>query len=143
MKRIWAIAWVSLGFAALAGCGSGPGSSGLTPKEECPAAYELEISPASATANHSAAPPGNQQKFTAVWPNIFATQNGCVESALEALVYPQWTSSDPLNVSVSSASDATNGTATCTGSTSGAVTLSATYTMGDVTKTGTAMLTCQ
>jgi hypothetical protein len=136
------LAFVSIGALALAGCAA---SSGPTAKLDggCPAAYELQISPTSATADHSASAPGNQQKFMATSPNIFATGNGCVESALLELVHPQWTSSDPLNVSVSSANDDTNGTATCTGMTGEPVTLSATFTQNGITKTGSALLSCK
>lgn len=100
------------------------------------------VSPGSATADHAAAAPGNQQKFTATEAPA-GTGTGCILPQYIKLAQPDWTSSDPLNVSISSAKDLTNGTATCTGTTSGAVTLTATSTDNTKPKTMSVQLTCK
>jgi hypothetical protein len=41
--------------------------------------------------------------------------------------YAAWTNPDPINIQISSANDATNGTAVCKGPTNGAVTLTGTF----------------
>src|ERR1700735_1619950 len=96
------------GLAGLVGCAAAP------PPQSCPAEYELSVNPTAATADHSATAPGNQQKFTAYSSPTVVTGTGqCAESAVVAPVNATWTSSDPLDVSVSSAPGATNGVAIC------------------------------
>jgi hypothetical protein len=118
------------GCAAVNGSGSG-----------CTTSMAFSTEPATATANHSAAPPGNQQKFTAqLSPTAPA---GCPIPALSALAYPTWNNPDALDITISSAPDATNGVATCNSSTSGAVTLTATEVTVANTYTSSVQLTCQ
>jgi hypothetical protein len=89
--------------------------------------------------SHNDAPPGNQEKFNAeLQPTAPA---GCPVPEYIAIVDAQWTVSDPINVQISSAPDS-NGVATCAGTTTGAVTVTATYTQDGVTKSATAPLTC-
>jgi hypothetical protein len=92
------------------------------------------VNPASATADHAAAAPGNQTQFFVAYKGV---PNGCAFSQ----VVPQadWTVSDTTDVSISSAKDGTNGIATCLHATSGAATVTASY-QG---KTATAQLTCK
>jgi hypothetical protein len=97
----------------------------------------VSISPASAVANHSAAAPGNQQRFTP-GPVLPA---GCTPPPLP-FGFATWSVSDPVNVSISNAKDQTNGVATCNGATAGAITVTATATSGNGTVSGTATLTC-
>ena len=126
------------GLVGLVGCASAP------PPQSCPAQFELSVNPGTATADHSSTAPGNQQKFTAYSSPTVANASGqCAEPAVEAAVNATWTSSDPLDVSVSSAPGATNGVAICSGMTSSPVTLTATYVIAGVTKTGTAELSCK
>lgn len=103
----------------LTGCGAGnPG---------CVGKMTLSVSPIAATADHSAASPGNQQKFTVAEGETFSSASGiCAVPTVMAIVHPTWTNPDPLDISISSANDATNGVAVCTGSTSGPVTLTGT-----------------
>ena len=99
----------------------------------------LSVSPPGATADHTAAAPGNQAQFfaSAVVPD------GCATTACVNCSGQTWTVSDPLNVSISNnAND--NGTATCLGTTNGAVTVTATVPAAAGSKqtvTKTAMLT--
>jgi hypothetical protein len=117
----------------LAGCGVASPSCTLTDI--------LEVSPSTATANHSAAPPGNQQQFSAV---IQPTgPPGCPIPQYVAEAFPVWTNPDPLAISISSAQNQTNGLATCLTATDGAVTLTATVGSGQSTQTKTVSLTCQ
>lgn len=119
--------------AGLIGCASGVGCG--------PLQMSMSITPGTATVNHDATAPGNQQKFSAA---EFATaQPGCATPALGVLVIPTWTSSDPLDVQISNSSDpSTNGTATCVGATSAPVKLTATTGSGANVKTATDFLTC-
>lgn len=122
----------------LSGCAA-VNSSGST---SCTAGFAFNASPATATANHTAAAPGNQQKFNAIIsPTV--SPAGCPLPAYEVLVSPTWTNPDPLDISISSAQDETNGTATCNSSTSGAVTLTATEVYLQKTYMSSVQLTCQ
>jgi hypothetical protein len=116
------------------GCGAASPNCTLTP--------ELGLSPASATANHAAAAPGNQQKFTAD-EGFTTAQAGCGVPQIVALVYPAWTVSDPLDVTISSAQDQTNGLAKCVNATAGPVTLTATEGIGPTALQKSVQLTCQ
>lgn len=118
----------------LSGCASGGASCANVQ-------YKMSISPTSATVNHAATPPGDQQQFRAGESAI--AQPGCPVSALVAPVLPVWTSSDPLNVKITNSQDySTNGIATCSAATSAPVTLTATYGAGANVTTATATLTC-
>lgn len=124
-------------FAALTGCAGG--------SPNCTPTYSFEVSPLTGTASHSAAAPGNQLKFTG--SQLSSYPSGCAEPAVAAatpLGYYAWTVSDPLDVTISSAQDSTNGLATCVNATAGAVTVTATdVTSPTTTLTKTASLTCQ
>ena len=103
----------------------------------------LNVSPAVATVDSFAKPPGDQQQFTAASGYTLSSKSGsCATPALLQLVHPVWSSSAPLHISISSADDATNGLATCNGATSGPVTLTATSGSGKSAITATATLTC-
>lgn len=95
------------------------------------------MSPATATASHTAAAPGNQQQFS----NNPVFHQGCPALPL-AFGFATWSVSDPANVSISNAKDSTYGTATCTGATAGPATVTATATLNGSTVSGSASLTC-
>ena len=99
----------------------------------------VNVSPANATVSHTAPPPGNTQHF-----DVFASAvtSGCVVSQSN-LTNGTWSVSDNIDVSISNVQGATFGTATCNGTTSGPVTVTATVPAGDGTNvTNTASLTC-
>ena len=117
----------------LAGCGAASPICNMTDV--------LEVSPATATADHSATPPGNQQQFSAVLAPTGPP--GCPIPQVVLLVYPTWTNPAPLAISISSAQDKTNGLATCLKATTGAVTLTATTGTGLTAQSKTVALTCK
>jgi hypothetical protein len=132
MRALLALAGVC---ALLSGCAVGGNGS------ECALGYDFSTSPASATADHAAAPPGNQQQFTSgLAPTAPA---GCPVPQWVARVDPAWSSSDPIDIQISSADDATNGTAVCLGPTDGAATLTATFVYASQTLTSKSTLTCK
>jgi hypothetical protein len=100
----------------------------------------INVSPATATVNHAAAPPGNTQQFDAFEASA---PSGCV-FLLSNLTTATWTVSDPVNVSIGATSQDPNfGKATCKAATAGAVTVTATVPAGDGTNVvNTASLTC-
>ena len=119
--------------AAWAGCGGGD--------PPCSPIPGVRVSPQSATVDHQAAPPGNSQKFLA----FGVASAGCVVP-LSNLLNVTWSVSDTTNVSISNANDATFGTATCLGATSGPATITATLLASannGQSVSGTAALTCQ
>jgi hypothetical protein len=117
----------------LTGCGIGSPNCTLTTL--------LTVGPSTATADHAATAPGNQQQFSAeIAP---ATQSGCPIPEWVAKALPTWTNPDPLEISISSAQDDTNGLATCLATTNGAVTLTATVGTGSTAQTKTVSLTCK
>jgi len=130
----------------LAGCAVQPAANA----GKCTIIQVLNVAPKSKPAagqpDHSLAPPGNQEQFTAVVNFAAANdESGCAIPALGYLAEPTWTVSDPLDVSISSAQDATNGLATCTGATAGAATLTATTqttSQPPSTLTATTTITC-
>jgi hypothetical protein len=118
-------------FAGLPGCG---GKTTTMCKIN-----SINVSPATATVNHAAAPPANTQHFDAF---IASEPSGC-GFILSNLTTATWSVSDATNVSISNVHDATYGTATCNGATSGAATVTATVPAGDGTNvSNTASLTC-
>jgi hypothetical protein len=124
----------------LTGCGVSGG--GVNGKSQLYCMIALTVEPPTGSADHRAAAPGNQVKYAA-WYG--PTQgSSCLIPELD-VTNATWTSSDPLDVQVSSAPGDTNGLATCTGATSGAATLTASYTpaAGSAPVSGTATLTCQ
>jgi len=99
----------------------------------------INVSPATATVNHAAAPPANTQKFAAF---IASEPSGCA-FILSNLPNATWSVSDPVNVSIANPPDPASGTATCKAATAGAITVTATVPAGDGTNVAnTAALTC-
>ena len=84
----------------------------------------MTVLPANATAGHNAAPPGNAVQFFAAPVNPGACP--APANIPVALLRPNWSVSDAVNVSISNTQDATNGTATCLNATAASVTVTAT-----------------
>lgn len=98
---------LSLTFSALiAACSCGGGNN------QC--SITATVTPASATADHTAAPPGNQVQFA-----LNSTAKGNCPLTPDAIGI--WSSSDTVNVSISNQSTA--GLATCLGPTASPVTI--------------------
>ena len=125
----------------LSGCGSAA--------PPCVTSFSLGVSAVNSSgaakttgsADHTMPAPGNQQQFNATSaPSVVS--GTCAVPALVSLVRPQWTTSDAIDSSISSANDATNGLATCMGTTLTPATITATLTSGGVTRTATTTLTC-
>lgn len=132
-KLLFAGAWM-LSFVAM-GCG---GNSSTTPACKLAA---IRVFPTSASISHTAMPPGNTQHFDA-FASASTPVLGCFE-ALGSLQTATWSVSDNTNISISNVHDATFGTATCNGATTGAATVTATVPVGDGTNvSNTAALTC-
>jgi len=133
MHRQWRflLALSILGCFAVTSCGG-------TSSQECKI-LSINVSPAAATADHTAAPPGNMQHFDAF---IGKVPPGC--SFITGNIFDAtWTVSDSTNVSISNAQDSTRGNATCKNATAGAITVTATKTESDGSKvSNTALLTC-
>ena len=136
MKARLAIFAVAL--CGLAGCGA--------PSNTCTGAIQaLDVSPAIATVSSSAAPPGDQTKFSA---GIAYVPNppgaNCAIPQIVMSAFPAWTNPDPIHITISSAQDQTNGTAICKGPTGGPVRLTATATSSTQQPlTATVQLTCE
>jgi hypothetical protein len=125
---------LALASAALTGCGvASPG---------CTITDAFGVGPLTATANHSAAAPGNQVQFSSYISPKPSAANCAVPNWIIA-ARPNWTNPDPLDISISSATDATNGTAVCNSATSGPVSLTASVGTGATPSTITVQLTCQ
>jgi hypothetical protein len=132
------VSTVAVWTIALAGCGS-QSSMNCTPS------FTLSAAPATdpvVEPNHTDPPPGNQEQFiAALFPT--AAGSGCAVPQVVEKVAANWTVSDPVHVTISSANNATNGVATCIGATSGPATVTASYTQNSVTKTATNSLICK
>lgn len=114
---------------SFAGCG---GSSA----PDC-GAIGLNVTPSSATADHTAAAPGNGGGFSAF--DLFKNGPGC-PAITAAPVNSNWTASDPsVHFSTMPASLVT---ATCTAAVANPVTITATAATGQAL-TGQASLTCK
>ncbi|HSK43494.1 MAG TPA: hypothetical protein VLA83_06360 [Candidatus Binatia bacterium] len=116
------LAGLCLVYFATMGCG---GKSSTTPTCKLAA---IKVFPASATASHTVSPPGNTQHYDA-FASASTPVLGCFE-ALGSLQTATWSVSDNTNISISNVHDATFGTATCNGATSGAATVTATVPGG-------------
>jgi hypothetical protein len=104
----------------------------------------LTASPATATVDHAAVPPGNRQQFTVGEGETLSNSSGvCAVPAVILLVHPVWTNPDPLDISISSTNDVTNGLALCKNATAGPVTLTATTGTGAAALTASVQLTCK
>ncbi len=134
MKALLVLAGCSV---LLTGCGA------VT--DPCSYSTVLTVSPTTATADHMAAAPGNQQQFVSGTSEVAkgSSTTGCAVPAVIAVAHPVWTNPDPQAITISSANDATNGTAVCTAATSGPVTLTATTGSGTTVLTSTVSLTCK
>lgn len=96
----------------------------------------LNVTPPSATADHTAAAPGNGETFSA--SDLFVG-SGCV-GITAALINSNWTASDPsVHLSAVPASQVT---ATCTAAVANPVTIKA-VSVSDPTLTGQATLVCK
>lgn len=114
----------------IAGCGS---------SIDCSVAVSLDVFPQAATANHLAAPPGNQVSFLA--GDVFPAS--CPPTPGPIGIPVQWSVSDPLNVTIGNTQGVDSGVATCKNATAGPITVTATGTnTRGATTTGTATLTC-
>jgi hypothetical protein len=123
LKAIFPAALI-LASAQLSGCGSNPN----------PCVYGTSISilsltnhvPVTGSADHSAAPPGNQFQFRAEGGSYVVSGDHCAVPAVVGPVDLNWTSSDPKDVTMDSSAGETNGTATCLNATSSSVTVTGT-----------------
>jgi hypothetical protein len=116
---------------ALAGCG-GSANNGCF-------IQSINVSPGSATVDHTAAPPGNTQQFAAFAASV---PQGC-EVAQSNLTTVIWSVSDPVNVSIGATPGPSFGVASCKAATSGAVTITGTLNQADLVPVkATASLTC-
>ncbi len=119
------------------------GCGGQAAMNRCELTIVSTVAPASATVSHSAAPPGNQVQFVAT--QAPTAPPGCAVPDWILRAEPIWSNPDPADITISSADDATNGTAVCKGATDGAVTLTATISSGngDTPVTKSVQLTCE
>jgi hypothetical protein len=128
------LAPLAFAVAALTGCAGGT--------SDCTFTQSFNVSPLTATANHSAAAPGNQvQFFSTIAPKASAAD--CPVPLYIIAARPAWTNPDPLDLTISNANDATNGTAVCNSATSGPVTLTANVGSSATPSLQTVQLTCQ
>ena len=133
------LAGLGVTMGVLAGCAAG--GAGVSGKSLPSCVVALTVSPETASADHQATPPGNQVKYQAAYG---PTAESSCKFPTVMVKNATWTSSDPTDVQVSSAPGDTNGLATCTGATSGAATLTASYTpTGAAAVAGTATITCK
>lgn len=110
-----------------------------TPSTENSCTLVQVILPASATANHSAAAPGNQVSFGVGFALGPGSASTCGIPAL--VIAPSeftWVSSDPINAPISNVA-ATAGVATCVGAT----TVPATISVSSTGSIQVAKLTCE
>ena len=130
MIRFRILAGLFLGavFLVTAGCGGHSPNCGPT---------GLNVGPATATIDHTAAPPLNTQPFSATLR--VDANNGCAIPLATVLINSNWTASDP-SVQLSASPSGQVG-ATCTKAVAGPVTTTATQ-VGRQMFTGTAALTC-
>lgn len=120
MERNLSMLAATLGASlATMGCGAAP--------QQCTLAYPLTVSPLAATLDHASTAAANQVKFRGI-AYLVATPATCPQRTdLGALEYATWTNPDPADIQISSAYDDTNGIASCTNATSGAVSLTGTF----------------
>jgi len=131
MKRLLGLGCLS---AVLLGCAAPQNPS-------CNLSSVFAVGPTSATADHSATPPGNQAQFQAT-VSPYSSVPGCPVPQYILLLQPTWSLSDPLDAQISSA-PGTNGLATCMNAAANPITVTATYTSNGTTQTKTATLTCK
>ena len=131
---------VSLGVSVvLVGCGTEVRNT-----QNCtPTGFAMLVRPADPldVPNHNAMMPGNQELFIAGIGSEVGP--GCASTNLYQNAYAQWATSDPKNVTISSAKDATNGLATCHGTTVSGAYVSATLTAYGFTQVHSAPIVCK
>ena len=134
LRLLWGLLALSpLGCFWLSGCGGTSMTSGCK-------ITAIDVTPATASADHAAPAPGNTQHFDALIASVTPKTCTFITGNLFDVV---WSVSDSVNVSISNAQDPTRGTATCKGATVGAITVTATRSESDGTKVSdTASLTC-
>lgn len=118
---------------SLVGCG---GST--TPTPAC-FITGINVSPKTATADHSAPPPGNMQHFDAFQSSA---PSGCAFT-LASLQNTTWTVSDTVDASIGNQQNVNYGTATCISAAASPITVTATVPSGNgANVSATATLTC-
>jgi hypothetical protein len=136
---------IAVAMLPLCGCAASVGTT-----VSCNNTWTLTVSPNVATTSHSAQAPANQVQFTGIYHPVAVA--GCPVPTVEELEYASWTDPDTIDIQISSANDATNGTAVCKGPTNGAVTLTGVFSPilvngpaggGTPQTTETVQLTCQ
>ncbi len=129
---------LALAFAPLAGCGA---KASATCK---PTGFAMTVVPSDPTSapNQAAKPPGNQELFIAAL-GVETGPEPCIFDPLYHPVPAQWTTSDPEDVTISSAQDVTNGLATCVNATKPDATVSATLTAYGFTQTLNTPVVCK
>jgi hypothetical protein len=127
------------GAALLTGCAAG-GPSNISSQHQQDCVLQLTVDPQSATADHTAKPPGNQVNFQVMYGPSPAS---ACRIPTSLLMNATWTNSDPADVQINSVPGTGNGTATCIGTTSSPATLTASYTPPNGTvQTASATLGC-
>ena len=111
----------------LTGCGTSPATG-------CDNVWLLTVTPATGSASHAAPTPGNQFQFYAGAKP--AAGNRCALDNVVHATYAAWTSSDPVDATVSSAADESNGTVKCINATAQPITLTAVATPQEYTENG-------
>lgn len=110
-----------LAAGVLAGCG-------VSPAADAKCSLQQGVLPATATADHAAAAPANQQAFDVGFVGPFPA--GCAVPTFVANPASfTWVSSDPVNAPISNAA-ATAGVATCAGTTTTPATISVSSSAG-------------
>lgn len=128
------------GLLMFVGCAAG-GGGGVNGNQKQVCNIGLSIFPQTGSADHSAQEPGNQMKFVTWYGPLPGST--CL-TPVRMIQNANWTSSDPLDVQVDNTVGDSNGTATCTHSTSQPATLTATYTPpGASVETATAQMSCK
>ena len=116
----------------LTGCGG-------TAPPDCSIAVALAVAPQSGTADHAAAPPGNQVSFV----GLDMAPASCPPTPGAPRLDLKWFVSDP-NVTIGNTQGVDYGVATCKNATTGAVMVTASGTNKlKMPITGTAALTCK
>ena len=116
-----------------AGCGG-------TSPPDCSVAVALAVAPKTATADHSAAPPGNQISFVA----LDMPPASCPPTPGAPRLDLTWSVSDSGNVTIGNTQGVDYGVATCKNATANPATVMATgRNKLNMTITGTATLTCK
>ena len=141
--NVYALRTMKLSLAALVLCSSCSVLLSCGSQPDCSTVSVLRVGPTNAAADHMAKAPDNAVQFTAfVGQSLVHPQNACGVPTIAAAVKPTWTVSDPTNVTISSAEDATNGLATCVGATTNPVTVTGTTRGSSGAITATATISC-